>query len=201
MRRDGPRYRGVDLTQHRKDLHELFTVMRERFLDEDDDLRRRAAPEGGPEKPRHDLANTEAGDEDAPVFDYSRWYSPEAAQHDWIQWWTEHWHRSRGRPHWFTVPGHGGARMMKPPLVSIYRLCNRFFRDTLKREFFPIFKANDHAVSDVKAMPDLNAAARFFLLAAQAADPRYTREQCKRVHDDCYGDLGVEGRRISPHCP
>lgn len=199
MAEDGPRYPGIDLEAYRKQLSELVIAMRERFLEEDDDYRRRAAPEGSPDKPHRDAPDR--ADAAEPQFDYSPWYSKDEAERDWIEWWTEHWYRRRGRPFWFTVPGHGGARMMKPPLVSIYRQCNRFFRGVLGREFFPIFKANDHAVSDATAMPDLNAAARFFLLAAQTVDQRYTREHCKRVHDDCYRDLGIDGRRISPHRP
>ena len=197
MGKGSERYPPLPLGEYEGDLWSLICGLRQRYLDEDDDLRRRAADEGSPQKPYRRLSRNSSPEETR--FAYRDFYSPEDAERDWVAWWVENWYRPRGRPFWFTVPGHGGRKMMKPPLVHIYRTCNAFFRRVLGVEFFPIFKANDHVVSDAAAMPDLNPAARFFLLVAQAVDPSYTREHCKRVHDDCYHDLGIEGRRLSHH--
>lgn len=209
LRLDGPEYAGVDLSAHRAALAGMIVAARMRFLDEDDDMRRRAAEEGSAERPHRRLEKNWNDDEPEPTHDYSEWWSPDQADEEWRELWDETFGKKRSlltgetarNPGWFRAPGHGGSRLMKSPLVSIYLLVNGFFRSVLRVPFFPIFKANDHAVSDITAIPHLNPAARLFLLIGQAVDDRYTREQCKRVHDDCYHLLGPEGRRISHHRP
>lgn len=208
MREDGPRYPGLDLGAHTQILKRAITTMREQFLEEDDDMRRRAAAEGSLGKPFRKRSTNWIDDEscDEQTHDYSAW-QPADPDEEWEEFWDENYAKKisaktgkRARnPGWFRELGNGGKKMMKPPLVSVYFLCNRFFRRVLRIEFYPIFNANDHSTSDLEALPHLNAAARFFLLMAQAADPGYTREHCKRVHDDCYHDLGTEGRKISHH--
>lgn len=206
--RNGPAYPGIDLSPHRPLLSQMIIAARMTFLDEDDDARRRAAMEGSLERPHRRLERNWGDEDEAPAHDYSEFQvdDPDTA---WEAWWDEIFAKKvspltgeRARnPGWFRVPGRGGAKLMKPPLVRIYFLVNQFFRRVLEVPFFPIFNANDHVVSDNKAMEHLNPAARLFLLMAQAVDDRYSREHCKRVHDDCYHDLGAEGREISHHRP
>lgn len=205
--RNGPVYEGIDLSHCRDTLAQMIVAARMKFLDEDDDARRRAALEGSPERPYRKLERN-WDDDGTPAYDYSEFQvdDPDVV---WEAWWDEIFAKkvspltgTRARnPGWLRASGRGGAKLMKPPLVSIYHLANRFFRKVLGVPFFPIFKANDHAVSDSKAMIHLNPAARLFLLLAQAVDDRYSREHCKRVHDDCYHPLGAEGREISHHRP
>lgn len=200
---DRAAYPGIDLSAHRDTLARMIVAARMRFLDEDDDARRRAAAAGPHGWPNRRLEKNWDEEDEAPVYDYSEFQvdDPDA---EWAAWWDEVFAKrpssltgGRARnPGWFRVPGRGGAKMMKPPLVSIYFLVNRFLRRVVGVPFFPIFKANDHAASDIDAMPHLNPAARLFLLVAQAVDDRYSREHCKRVHDDCYHLLGPEGREI-----
>lgn len=206
MSEGGPRYGALELAQYEDLLSRAIGAMQRRFLDEDDDMRRRAAKEGTPGKPFRRLSRNWLHGDDAPEFDYSEWQTGDQDA-EWRGWWDQEYAKKispetgeRARnPGWFRERGAGGEPVMKAPLVRIYFLCNRFFRRVLGREFYPIFAANDHATTDSEAFPHLNEAARFFLLMAQAADSAYTREHCKRVHDDCYHQLGIEGRKISHH--
>ncbi len=82
-----------------------------------------------------------------------------------------------------------GTKIAKAPLVSVYHICNRWWRRTTGEAFWPDFRTIA-AGPDSKNMPLLNDAARLFLLVAQdAGGPMYNCDLCSRVNDVNYRDL------------
>jgi hypothetical protein len=105
---------------------------------------------------------------------------------DWDEWWTSIWGRLRGNPGRFR-----GSDVPKAPLLAIYYMCNRFWRYTQHQAFWPDFRKAEAYATDADAIPDLNPAARFFLLVAQDADRKYNCDLCARVHDANYRSLNT----------
>ncbi|MEE8504997.1 MAG: hypothetical protein V3S40_02125, partial [Kiloniellales bacterium] len=89
-------------------------------------------------------------------FDEHRWIDPRSGKtyFGWQAWWRENWGRARSNPGRFR-----GTDIAAPPLVAIYYLCNRWWRETLGTPFRPDFRAIDLKVPDAKNLPELNDAA------------------------------------------
>ena len=82
-----------------------------------------------------------------------------------------------------------GSDLPRPPLVSVYLLCNRFYRQQLGLKFHPDFRplrwGEDFTFHEQLSM--LKGPALFFVLVAQAVDFfNYTAERCSKVHDTHY---------------
>ena len=102
----------------------------------------------------------------------------------WEAWWRENWGKEPGNPGLFR-----GTDIPMPPLVAIYLLVNRYWRDVMGLPFNPDFTGQHAADTDAARFPDLNHAAQIFLLVAQDADPKYNCDLCGRVHDAYYRKL------------
>ncbi len=103
----------------------------------------------------------------------------------WDEWFAEIWGRKQGNPGRFR-----GTDVAMPPLVSIYFMVNRWWRETTGLSFNPDFGAQHSADTDAARFPDLKPDARIFLLVAQDAGGRkYDCNLCGRVHDAYYRKL------------
>ena len=104
---------------------------------------------------------------------------------DWDEWWNEIWGREQGNPRLFR-----GTDVATPPLVSIYFMVNRWWRNTTGLSFNPNFGAQYSADTDAARFPDLKPDAQIFLLVAQDSGGRlYDCNLCGRVHDAYYRQL------------
>ncbi len=109
-------------------------------------------------------------DPDGPDYDYGDMAG--VGLPDWDDWWRECWGKAPGNPGRFR-----GTDIAMPPLVAIYHLVNRWWRDVMHRDFHPDFTGQHAADTDAARFPDLNIAAQAFLLIAQdAAGPQYNCE-------------------------
>ncbi len=120
-------------------------------------------------------------------FDDHRWIDRKTGKEyfGWDAWWRENWGKGLGNPGKFR-----GSDVPAPPLVAIYRLVNRFWRDVMRLDFHPDFTGQYAADTDAARFPDLNLAAQIFLLIAQdAGGAQYNCNLCGRVHDAYYRQL------------
>ena len=102
----------------------------------------------------------------------------------WEAWWRENWGKEPGNPGLFR-----GTDIPMPPLVAIYHLVNRYWRDEMGLTFNPDFTGRHGGKTDAKRFDDLNRAAQIFLLVAQDAWPQYNSDLCERVHFAYYRQL------------
>ena len=103
----------------------------------------------------------------------------------WDGWWELNWGKPPGNPGLFR-----GTDIAMPPLAAIYRLVNSWWRAEMGLRFHPNFTGQYAADTDAKRFPDLNAAAKIFLLIAQDAAPGlYNCDLCARVNDAYYKRL------------
>ncbi len=121
-------------------------------------------------------------DPDGPDYDYGDMAG--VGLPDWDDWWRECWGKAPGNPGRFR-----GTDIAMPPLVAIYHLVNRWWRDVMHRDFHPDFTGQYAADTDAARLPDLNRAAQIFLLVSQDAWPRYDSHLCGLVHDAYYRRL------------
>ena len=115
---------------------------------------------------------------------------------DWDEFWKAVWgpNRKRGNPGTFK-----GTTRPVAPLVAVFHLCNRFWREVMGRPFHPEF-GRESADTDLARLPHFNDAARLFLLVAQDCDPTYNSEMCSKVHAVYYRRLD-RSTRTGPITP
>lgn len=89
-----------------------------------------------------------------------------------------------------------GSDLPRPPLASVYMLCNQFYRRELGLPFHPDFRPLDwkEDFDLTEQLSFLNGPALFFVLIAQSVDFfNYTARRCSLIHDGNYKRLN---RRI-----
>ncbi len=106
-----------------------------------------------------------------------------AGLEDWDEWWAACWGRARANPGRFL-----GSPLAKAPLVTVYYLCNEWWRITTGTPFHPNFDGIQPG-PDKDNMLAMNPAGRLFLLVAQDCDRRYNSFDCARVHATAYRKL------------
>lgn len=163
---------GIDLP--RGNLHRLLREARHAHRLALSDWLRRNDPEWRPARGRtRSMGRYDYGEDTGVGLD------------DWDEWWKSIW----GRPHRGNRGLFRGTSKPVVPLVFIYHLCNRFWRESMGLAFHPDFTGRYGAVTDLARFADLNDAARLFLLVSQDCDPTYNSELCSRVHAVYYRRL------------